>query len=101
MRYEIHFDGKKIPGSLKDLKIFALNIKDPYVIYQFFESKMCEIKIRKSHSGEKKELLSEDDKETAIRLYEKGYDKKLIAKKLYVSFDYMNKNVNFPKPVKK
>lgn len=100
-RYELHINGQIIKGSADSLKDFVRNVKDPYVIYSFEESKMHEVDLRISKNRDPKEKLTEKEKENAIRLNEKGYSKKLIAKKYRVSVDYLTEHVNFPKLIVK
>src|SRR5882672_8934135 len=90
-RYELHVAGKKIISStLKEVQIFAISVKEPYEIYVVRESGLFYVDPRKEGSG-RKEKMSVEDKENALRLHEKGYTTRLICKKYHISMETLDK----------
>lgn len=82
-RYELHTEGKQIPGSLSDLRAFVRNIHAPYKIFQIIESKANGKElVYTPHALHRK--LSDEDVKNATRLLEKGYKVKIVAKQLQV-----------------
>lgn len=83
-KYLLVTEGKQIDGSLTDLRAFVKNIQSPYEIYLVKESKANGKELQAIPTVFHK-TFTDDDIENIFRLLNKGYSKRIIAKKMHVS----------------
>ena len=102
MNLELHIEGIVIKGHQFDaLQKHAIKSGVPYEIFIIKESRIH----LEPHPTERLQKLKDPkriiprpkykkithaDTEEAIRLIDKGYEKKVVAKKYHVSYDYLN-----------
>lgn len=82
MRYELRYNGKVIPGTEDDLRRLAKTLTCYWELHAYISSSM---------RTEEKHKMNIVDMREALRLKERGYSNKSLAKKYHVCPDYMGR----------
>lgn len=82
MRYELHYNKKVIPGTQDELRRLAATLKCYWELHVYISSSM---------RTEEKHRMNIVDMREALRLKERGYTNKSLAKKYHVCPDYMGR----------
>lgn len=80
--YELHYDGKIITGTAKELRKLTETLKCYWELHLYLPSSM---------RTEEKHRMNIVDMREALRLKERGYTNKSLAKKYHVCPDYMGR----------
>lgn len=82
MRYELHYNRKVIAGTPDELRRLAATLKCYWELHVYISSSM---------RTEEKHRMNIVDMREALRLKERGYTNKSLAKKYHVCPDYMGR----------